>query len=122
MRSTLRAAIANSPTLEITTTGRTSGKPSRIEIWMFEVEQRFIITGTPGPRDWYANLLAEPAMTVHLPGLDLEARATPLNEDALRRVVFSAPTTAWYRSLVPIDDLVACSPMVEVELLQDEES
>lgn len=94
--------------------------PARIEIWMFEVDGRFVITGTPGPRDWYANVLDDARLTVHLdgsPGLDLRAVANPVIDPASRRRVFEAPHTTWYRSQTSIDDLVANSPMVEVRFL-----
>ena len=102
-------------TVDITTKGRSSGLPRRIEIWMYAVAGRYVITGTPGPRDWYANLLADPGMTVHLPdGTDLAALATPIEDSEVRRSVFTADKTWWYRSQVPVDELVAASPMVEL--------
>lgn len=111
------AALATSPVVEITTTGRRSGRASRIEIWMFAVDGRYVITGTPGPRDWYANLLSEPRLVVHLSrplAVDLDARARPIFDPEERRSVFTAPPTSWYRSQVGVSDLVAESPMVEV--------
>lgn len=104
-------------TVDITTTGRRTGEPTRIEIWMFAVGGRHVITGTPGPRDWYANVLADPRMTVHLKGgrpIDLDAIATPVLDPEVRREVLSAPDTSWYRTQTTIDDLVANSPMVEL--------
>jgi len=104
-------------TVDITTVGRRSGEPTRIEIWMFEVDGRFVITGTPGPRDWYANLLADPLLTIHVKtglAVDLDAIATPVADPGVRRRVFEAPHTSWYRTQSTIEDLVANSPMVEV--------
>ena len=104
-------------TVDITTTGRRTGEPTRIEIWMFKVGDRYIITGTPGPRDWYANVLADPQMTLHLKDgspVDVDAIATPVFDPAIRREVLSAPTTSWYRTQTTLDDLVANSPMVEL--------
>ncbi len=102
-------------TVDITTTGRQSRQPRRIEIWMFEVGGRYVITGTPGPRDWYANLLAEPALTVHLDqGVELAAVASPVRDVNFRRSVFTAPHTSWYLTQTALDDLIATSPMVEL--------
>jgi len=70
--------LARQRTIDLTTVGRRSGKPNRIEIWWFEVEGRLVITGTPGPRDWYANVLANPEVTVHVAGSELPARAIPI--------------------------------------------
>ncbi len=113
----IRAALDRAVTVDITTTGRRSGAPTRVEIWMFKVGDRYVITGTPGPRDWYANVLADPRMTLHLKDglpIDLDAVATPILDPGIRREVLSAPTTSWYRTQTMLDDLVANSPMVEL--------
>ncbi len=111
----IRDLLGRVETVEITTIGRNSGEPRRLEIWMYEIDGRYIITGTPGPRGWYANLLADPTMTLHLPGgVDLEATASPVDDSGFRRRVFGAEKTWWYRSQTPIDELVATSPMVEL--------
>ena len=96
--------------------GRTSGEPRRIEIWWFRVDGRFVITGTPGPRDWYANVLSNPAIVVHVDGLDLEATAVPISNQVFRRVVFTQPETSWYSSMAQLEDLVAAAAMIEVVL------
>ena len=102
-------------TVEITTTGRSTGQPRRIEIWMYEIEGRRIITGTPGTRDWYSNLMSNPNMTLHLTDtIDLGAIATVVDDPVFRRSVFTADKTRWYRSQTNVEDLVANSPMVEM--------
>jgi len=102
-------------TIEITTTGRSTGMPRRIEIWIYAIADRYIITGTPGARDWYANLLANPTLLVHLPGgAELQARVVPVTDPGFRRTVFTSAKTWWYRSQNPVDELVATSPMVEL--------
>jgi hypothetical protein len=54
-------------------------------------------------------------MTLHLPGgTDLAATADPVTDEAFRRAVFTAEKTAWYRSQVPVAELIATSPMVEM--------
>jgi len=105
-------------TIEITTIGRSSGLPRRIEIWMYAVDGRYVITGTPGPRDWYANVLKEPELTLHLPtGIDVSAVARPVTDAGFRRRVFTADKTWWYRDQTTVNDLVENSPMVELALL-----
>jgi deazaflavin-dependent oxidoreductase (nitroreductase family) len=111
------AELRDDPTIDITTTGRRSGAPRRIEIWMLDIDGRFFITGTPGPRDWLANLRADPVLTVHLKRqahVDLPATATPVTDLAARRQVLEHLTARWYRSQSSVDDLVATAPMVEV--------
>jgi deazaflavin-dependent oxidoreductase (nitroreductase family) len=112
-----RAALHADPTIDITTTGRRTGEPRRIEIWMLAVDDRFFITGTPGPRAWLANLIADPALTVHLKHgvtMDLPARAVPVTDEPTRRHVLEHLAATWYRGQAPMDDLLARSPMVEV--------
>ena len=83
---------------------------------MYEVDGRHIITGTPGPRDWFANLMADPNMTLHLPGgTDLPAVASRVDDREFRERVFTAEKTYWYRSQSSLSDLVGTSPMVELE-------
>ncbi|HEY0933031.1 MAG TPA: nitroreductase family deazaflavin-dependent oxidoreductase [Trebonia sp.] len=116
------AALARDQVIDITTTGRKSGQPRRIEIWYHRLDGRYYITGTPGrPRDWYANLVAHPSFIFHLKqsaAADLDATARPVTETAEREQVLdgilarlgdmtSAPgqePAAW----------VADSPLVEV--------
>jgi deazaflavin-dependent oxidoreductase (nitroreductase family) len=113
----VRHELGDDPTIDITTTGRRSGQPRRIEIWMLDVDGRFFITGTPGRRDWLANLVEQPAFVVHLKRrahLDLPARATVVSDPATRRLVLEHLNAHWYRTQSPLDDLVATAPMVEV--------
>ena len=113
----VRAELAHDPTIDITTTGRRSGQPRRIEIWMLDVDGRFFITGTPGTRDWLANLRADPHLTVHLEhkaNADLPATATEITDEPTRRQVIEHLSAHWYRGQTTVDDLVANAPMVEV--------
>ncbi|MDH3680063.1 MAG: nitroreductase/quinone reductase family protein [Acidimicrobiia bacterium] len=107
-------ALAAARTIDITTIGRRSGEPARIEIWWFHIDGEFVITGTPGPRDWYANLMADQTITVHTPLGDLTGRATPVTDDPTRRRVLSDPALSWYRSQAELDRLVAAAPMIRI--------
>ena len=53
-------------TIDITTQGRRTGLPRRIEVWLHRVDGRWYLTGMPAPRSWYANLRANPQFIVHL--------------------------------------------------------
>jgi len=109
-----RDEFARHTTIDITTFGRRSGLPRRMEIWWFRVEDRFIITGTPGRRDWLANIRANPRLVVHVAGNDLEATASFVEDRQFRRTVFTQPHTSWYRTQEQLDELVASAPMIEV--------
>jgi deazaflavin-dependent oxidoreductase (nitroreductase family) len=114
---TVRDELADDPTVDITTTGRRSGSPRRVEIWMLDVDGQYFITGTPGPRDWLANLRADPNLLVHLKRrahVDLPARGVPVTDPATRRRVLEHLSARWYRGQSPLDELVATAPMVEV--------
>jgi deazaflavin-dependent oxidoreductase (nitroreductase family) len=106
------SALARDRTIDITTTGAKSGRPQRIEIWAWVADGVVYLTGTPGRRDWYANLKANPEFTFHLkrgPQADLPARARPIEEPAERRPIFER--------LRPeqVDAWTAGAPLVEVE-------
>lgn len=108
--------LAHHRTIDLTTIGRKSGKPRRIEIWWFHVDGRFVITGTPGRRDWLANIRANPDVTIHVAGRDVPARAMPVDDPETRRSVFMDSSTSWYTTQAELDRLVATSPMVEITL------
>lgn len=110
------ARLAATRTVDLTTYGRRSGLPSRVEIWWFYVAERFIITGTPGKRDWYANVLANPEVVIHTPVGDFPARAAVVEERDFRRTVFTHPEIVWYRTQSQLEALVRSAPMIEIFL------
>lgn len=118
-RRAVRAELADDPTVDITTTGRRSGLPRRLEIWVLDLDGRLFITGTPGPRDWLANLRVHPRLVIHLKrraGVDLPARAAVVDDPATRRLVLEHASAAWYRGQSAVEDLLASAPIVELTL------
>lgn len=92
MEERIERALAKDHVIEITTIGRKTKKQRRIEIWFHNVDGRIFITGSPGRRSWYANMLANPKFTFHLKGsmkADLAAEAKPIVDEASRREVFT---------------------------------
>lgn len=90
MNDDVLRALATDRVIDITTIGRQSGSPRRIETWFHRVGDDVILTGSPGRRDWYANLLANPEFTFHLKQsarADLTARAEPITVPDERRGV-----------------------------------
>lgn len=114
----IQQALDADETIDITTTGRQSGQPRRIEIWFRRVDGRTYITGTPGPRDWFANMQANPRFVFHLKQsvrADLPATARVITDPAERRRILADPVMRWYQQQVgSLDELVAGSPLVEV--------
>ena len=113
-------------TVDITTLGARSNKPRRIEIWFHNVDGVVYITGLPGPRDWYANLLAHPRFTFHLKHgvrADLSAVATPVTDPGERARLFGAIIAGIddlyirrgsHRRVARTDRWLADSPLVRV--------
>ena len=117
MDDLLRRTLDHGQTIDITTTGRRSGLPRRIEIVFHNLEGRLFISGLPSPRKraWIANLEADPAMTVHLKGdvqADLASTARVISDEAERRRVIPFIARAWRRN--DVDQMVAWSPLIEV--------
>jgi len=108
--------MANTFTIDITTWGRRSGTPVRIEIWWFRVDGNFYITGTPGRRDWVANLMADPSIIVHALGEEFTGKVRFVTDEPTRHRVLGDPQATWYRSQRPMQSLIADAPMVEVLL------
>lgn len=106
--------LAAQRTIDLTTYGRRSGLPRRIEIWWFYVDGRFVITGTPGKRDWLANVTARPEVVIHAGGMDLSAQVRLIYDQEIRRNVFTHRDVSWYRTQAELDRLVADAPMIEV--------
>ena len=111
-------ALANDLVIDITTIGRTSGQAKRIEIWFHNVDDHYYITGRPGPRSWYANVLANPAITFHLKQsteADLDGAARAVTEPAEKRSVFLAATKlSEYINEDNVQEWVDGSPLIEV--------
>ena len=115
MTSTIEQALAQDRIIDITTIGRKTGQARRIEIWFHRVEGRYYITGTPGARSWYANMLEEPDFTFHLKQsaqADLPAHATAV-VGAEKRRVLDAITAQLPGSNITFDEQT--SPLVEVD-------
>ena len=76
---------------DITTIGRKSGRPRRIEIYFHQFGGDYYLTGRPGPRrDWQANIEANPEFTLHLKrGLtaDIPVVGEPEPDPAKRRTI-----------------------------------
>ncbi|GIF17335.1 hypothetical protein Ate02nite_00650 [Paractinoplanes tereljensis] len=108
-------ALERQQTVEITTVGRRSGRAQRIETWRYRAAGRYWLTGSPGRRDWYANLLAQPAFTLHLADRELAVRGRVVTDPDERARVFGeiVPGLEWAGSL---DSWLAGSPLVEILL------
>jgi deazaflavin-dependent oxidoreductase (nitroreductase family) len=134
MRDDVRQALAinrdstlEDRTVDITTTGRRSGQPRRIEICFYRVGDSAYLSGVPAPRtrDWLTNLAADPHFTFHLKHgvvADLPAEAEVITDPAERRRVFTdivddfnqrnGPGSPWGKAV--LDEWVADSPLARI--------
>jgi len=134
MREDVRQALAidasstlDDRTIDITTTGRRSEEPRRIEIVFYRLGDDIYLSGIPAPktRDWLANLAAHPQFTFHLTHgvvADLPATATVVDDPAERRSVLAVfadefnrrrgPDSPWPEAV--LDEWVAQSPLAKV--------
>ncbi len=118
------AALSRGGTIDMTTTGRNSGRPHRIEISYLNVDGDIYITGRPGrTRDWLRNLRADPTFTFHLKHAvraDLTANATEITDQTQREKVMRRILEIWGNPQSKIDHIidrwVAGAPLVRVEV------
>lgn len=120
MNGSIEQALSRGQVVDITTTGRRTGQPRRIEIVFHNIGGRIVISGMPIPhrrRAWLANLEADPRLTLHLKGpvvADLPATARIVTNEAERRLLLTQVARNWNRS--DVETMVAFSPLIEVML------
>ena len=117
MDDAIRRALESERVIDITTHGRRSGQAHRIETWFHNLDGRVYLTGSPGKRGWYANLLVDPRLVFHLKQsvqADLPARGRPVVERSEKRAVLGRILSRLGRDAA-LDEWVARSPLVEVE-------
>lgn len=112
-------ALSRGHTIDITTTGRKTGQLRRIETVFHNIDGRIVLSGMPGKRSWYANLLADPQFTFHLKGAvkaDLPSTARAILEPVERREVMARVAKNWGRT--DLEVMLDRSPLVEVTFSQ----
>jgi hypothetical protein len=62
MDEKVRDSLLLGGVIDITRTGGKTGEPRRTEIRIHNVDGQLYLSGAPGKRDWYANMLANPAV------------------------------------------------------------
>lgn len=116
MNNDVSEALYRSQLIDLTTTGRRSGLPRRIEIFLHEEEGVLFITGMPRPdrtRDWIHNITANPNVIVHLKkGIeaDVPATARVITDPDEARPLIEAAARRWRRD--DVDDMIAHSPLI----------
>ncbi|MGH8928463.1 MAG: nitroreductase/quinone reductase family protein [Acidimicrobiia bacterium] len=127
MNDEIEQALVRGGIVDITTTGRKSGQARRIEIYLHNFDGGLYLTGRPGfPRDWVANLRANPHMTLHLKRgvvADLPATAEVITDPEEKgRIILRARVEHWGAdpdaARADLDHWIATSPAVRFSLDQ----
>jgi deazaflavin-dependent oxidoreductase (nitroreductase family) len=126
MEPAVREALERGGTVDITTIGRKTGLPRRIEIYFHQFDGEYYLTGRPGfKRDWVANIVANPEFTLHLKhgiraDIPVRGRLEPDAEER-GRILYRALTESWGsdpdRSRAALDRWVQTAPFIHFELI-----
>jgi deazaflavin-dependent oxidoreductase (nitroreductase family) len=113
---TTQSALHRSQVIDLTTTGRRSGQPRRIEIFLHAQDGLLFITGIPRSdrtRDWIHNITADPHVVVHLKQsvrADIPATARVVTDPGERLSLIKAAAQHWGRT--DVDEMVKHSPLI----------
>ena len=116
MNENIRTALHRSQVIDLTTTGRRTGRPRRIEIFLHEEDGRLFISGMPRAdrtRDWIHNITADPHVVVHLKqtvSADIPMTARVVTGLAERRPFIEAAARHWGRT--DVDEMLQHSPLI----------
>ena len=121
MDKAIATALEKDRLIDITTSGRKTGMEHRKEVGFHYLDGKVYVTGRPGRRSWYANLLAKPEFTFHIKQSlqrDVPATAIPIKDQTLRRQVFQRMKAVEGERMqhLDVEEWTAKSPLVEVEL------
>jgi deazaflavin-dependent oxidoreductase (nitroreductase family) len=111
-----RAALHHSQVIDLTTTGRRTGQPRRIEIFLHYDDDQLFITGMPRSdrtRDWIYNVEADPHVVIHLKqsvAVDVPATARVVTDPDERKPYIEAAARRWRRTDVP--EMLKHSPLI----------
>ncbi len=79
----LRNALGNTNVIELTVTGRTSGRESSRPVWFVqEGEKLFLLPVGGSDSNWYKNLLKTPAIGLAADGAEFRTNAKPIEDAA----------------------------------------
>lgn len=127
MRDEVKAAMDRGGIADITTMGRKSGQPRRIEIYFHQFDGEYFLLGRPGRRrDWVANIEANPNFTLHLKhGIseDVSVVGEPESDPGVRRrILLRALVENWdsdpERAEAAVDRWVVESPFIRFKLAE----
>jgi deazaflavin-dependent oxidoreductase (nitroreductase family) len=119
-------ALHHSQVIDLTTTGRRTGQPRKIEIFLHDKDGLLFISGMPRAdrtRDWIHNITADPHVVVHLKQsmtpVDIPATARVVTDLAERRPLMEAAAQRWGRT--DVEEMVQHSPLIVLTVTDDDE-
>ncbi len=102
MDATIKDALSRGQLIDMTTTGRKTGLPRRVEIVYHVFDGRIYISGMPRPepRAWLRNLEADPRLTIHFKRdlvADLPAIPRLITDPLERHEILTKVAAVWNR-------------------------
>lgn len=115
----VQRALSRGHLVDLTTHGRRTGLPRRIELVFHAIDGRVIVSGMPRrrPRAWLLNIRANPSVILHLKSIvttDLPATAREITDPAERRSLLERVAANWGRTDVEVMDEL--SPLIELHI------
>ena len=123
MDASVRHALAGNQTIDLTTTGRRTGRARRIEIALHNIDGRLVISGIPvrgRTRAWLLNVGTNPVVTLHLrargsaPAADVNGEARVVTDRAEREALLAQVARNWGRT--DLDAMIESSPLMEIRV------
>jgi hypothetical protein len=84
----IKQALASTEELEITVTGRNSGRKISFPVWfVLESETLYLLPVKGSASNWYKNILRNPTMTVSARGMEITVNVKPITDPPTVREV-----------------------------------
>lgn len=118
-------ALHRSQLIDLTTTGRRTGRRRKIEIFLHDKDGQLFISGMPRAdrtRDWIHNVAADPRVVVHLKksiAADIPATARVVTDVAERRPLIEAAAQRWGRT--DVEEMMQHSPLIVLTVADADE-
>jgi deazaflavin-dependent oxidoreductase (nitroreductase family) len=78
----LRGALQGTAEIEITVTGRRSGREISNPVWFVqEGDKLYLLPVSGSDSDWYGNVVKTPTIRIAAGGAEASARATPITDE-----------------------------------------
>lgn len=115
------SALAHEEYCYVTSTGRVTGRPHRIEIWFGMQSKTLYLLSGDGKSDWVKNIRVQPVVTVEL-GKRIFTAQTRLvsdaQEDALARRLLAEKYQGWREGL-PLSEWAQTALPVALDLVAE---